>query len=371
MRVAFFHGLESPAVSEKNRALDSTFDFVYAPPMPYQTPSLFEKVLSEVKKNKIDLLIGSSMGGYFAYCISTLTGIPTLLFNPAMQGRSMDPKVRKGNKAAKHIVIFGKNDMVINPIETEAYFKREGIGTFTFHKYNMEHRIPIGIFEECIQNAKRVLDTNENYGPYFEVQPINEEWGTEAPVGTDFSFLPEEVVQTLIPNFLSNRPPIGNLTVEDDSEIDRVINAQKGLTDEDYKFIKQANDAPHDVFYQWLVLRGQKPSMHELKLMWKNERCIEICSSIKEYAKRPRPYQKTESVKLAPGVETSDYSFPSGHSCGAYYIASKMAEKYPHLSESLFNLAEKIAQSRIQAGVHYPSDIEAGKAIGIALAKIV
>jgi hypothetical protein len=371
MRVAFFHGLESPAISEKNTALDSTFGFVYAPPMPYQNPGLFEKVLSEVKKNKIDLLIGSSMGGYFAYCISSLTGIPTLLFNPAMQGRSMNTKVRMGNKSANHIVVFGKNDMVINPNDTEAYFKKEGHGSFSFNRENIEHRIPINVFTKWIQNAKSSISESSANSEFFEVQPINEEWGTEAPVRTDYSFLPEEVVQTLVPNFLTQRPPVGNLTVEDANEIDTVISAQKNLSDSDYRFIKMANDAPHEVFYQWLVLRGHKPSMQKLKGMWKNERCIEICAAIKEYAKRPRPYQSDERVQIAPGVETSDFSFPSGHSCGAYYIASKMSEQYPHLSDSLFNLAEKIAQSRIQAGVHYPSDIEAGKAIGIALAMIV
>ena len=83
MRVAFFHGLESPAISDKTVALEKLFDYVYDPAMDYKDSGLFNKVLAEVKKQKIDLLIGSSMGGWFAYCISTLTGIPTLLFNPA------------------------------------------------------------------------------------------------------------------------------------------------------------------------------------------------------------------------------------------------------------------------------------------------
>jgi hypothetical protein len=372
MRVAFFHGLESPAKSEKNTALDSIFDFVYAPPMPYTKGSLFDTVLAEVKKNKIDLLIGSSMGGYFAYCISTLTGIPTLLFNPAMQGRSFEPKTRMGSISSNHLVVFGKNDPVIDPIKTREYFNNEGVGTFTYNEENVEHRIPISVFKKWLTLASKITPTNESTMKlkYFEAtNSINEEWATDAPgIGADYSFLPEEVVQTLIPNFLTARPPVGNLTVEDENELWTILSAQECLTEEDYQFIKAANDSPPAVFYQWLTLRGQRVSMSEIQDMWKDPSNIKTVDAIKKAYKRARPYEKFPEVHLAPGIKTDDYSFPSGHACGAYYIASKLSDKFPHLSDGLYHLASRIAKTRIQAGVHYPSDVEAGRRIGISLA---
>jgi membrane-associated phospholipid phosphatase len=51
------------------------------------------------------------------------------------------------------------------------------------------------------------------------------------------------------------------------------------------------------------------------------------------------------------------------------YIACKLAKKYPHLSDGLMSLANNIANTRVQAGVHYPSDVEAGKVIGRFLAE--
>jgi hypothetical protein len=51
-------------------------------------------------------------------------------------------------------------------------------------------------------------------------------------------------------------------------------------------------------------------------------------------------------------------------------MAGKLSKKFPELKEKLVNLAERIAQTRVDAGVHFPSDIEAGKAIGECLVKI-
>jgi len=365
MRVAFFHGLESAPISEKNVALESTFDYVIAPEMDYRDSGLFDRVLKEVQNGQIDLLIGSSMGGWFAYCISTITGIPTLLFNPAVHSRSIEPTVKMGTKRVKHMVVLGKKDDVITPNETRDWFSEEGIGTFDYHTESIGHRIPINVFTKWINNMKPKMKIK-----YMHEMTTNEEWSTEAPVGVDWSFLPEEVVQTLVPNFLTARPPVGNLTVEDIKECNEIVAEQKCLTEADYAFIKQANDAPHEVFYQWLVLRGLRPSMSELRGWWENEKNIDVISKLKVALQRQRPYINFAEIHLAPGITTSDYSFPSGHSCGAFYIATKLSKKWPHLTDALFGVADRIARSRVQAGVHYPSDVQAGKAIGIALANI-
>ena len=108
--------------------------------------------------------------------------------------------------------------------------------------------------------------------------------------------------------------------------------------------------------------------MGEIRAMWKHEENIKLIDQMKNAWKRERPYQKFPDVYAVNGTETETYAFPSGHACGAYYIASKLAKKYPQLEDGLMHLADRIAKSRVQAGVHYPSDIEAGKAIGTVLA---
>jgi len=151
-RIAFFHGLESQAVSDKTAYLNENFNNVYAPPMDYKDPALFTQVLAQVRSKRIDLLIGSSMGGYFAYCISTLTGIPTIQFNPAITGRSMEPKVSFGKAASNHIVVLGKNDDVIDPHNTIKWFKENGKGNFSFNWESNGHRTPLDIFKKYVNS---------------------------------------------------------------------------------------------------------------------------------------------------------------------------------------------------------------------------
>ena len=60
-------------------------------------------------------------------------------------------------------------------------------------------------------------------------------------------------------------------------------------------------------------------------------------------------------------------SYPSGHTTQAYYIALTLSEKYPELKDSLMLIASLIAESRIDRGVHFKSDNDAGIMLAIAL----
>ena len=154
MRIAFFHGLESAAVSNKSEYLQHNFIDPYVPHMDYKDSRLFEHVLDEIKRRDIDLLVGSSMGGWFAYCLGTLTGIPTLLFNPAFHSRAFEPRVRMGFKNADNVVVLGVHDDVIVPEKSLDWIKKNGIGHFETHFENIDHRTPIGIFRKWILKNK-------------------------------------------------------------------------------------------------------------------------------------------------------------------------------------------------------------------------
>jgi len=66
MRIAFFHGLESSYISDKSEFLKQKFDDPFIPNLNYrEDKNLFFSVLMEVEKRNPDLLIGSSMGGWF------------------------------------------------------------------------------------------------------------------------------------------------------------------------------------------------------------------------------------------------------------------------------------------------------------------
>ncbi|MCX6812443.1 MAG: phosphatase PAP2 family protein [Candidatus Berkelbacteria bacterium] len=80
---------------------------------------------------------------------------------------------------------------------------------------------------------------------------------------------------------------------------------------------------------------------------------------------RPRPYVTYAAVQQLASYTTS-YSFPSAHTFLSFAIAMTIW-LYGHkkLGAALFLVAATIAVSRVAAGVHYPSDVIAGAAIGI------
>jgi hypothetical protein len=354
MKVAFFHGLESNEKSEKSQYLKTNFNS-WCPAMDYRNPKLFDEVLAHIQKDKPDLLIGSSMGGWFAYCLSTLTGIPTLLLNPAVQGRTMEPKVHLGNMKANHSVVLGSEDIVIDPVKTKTWFKGNCKGNYEFHMERIGHRTPNAIMVKH-------LKVNES---------LKEEWATESPSdGTNISILPESVIDILSPNFLVSRPPVsGGWTVEDQKEIADVLRIQKGLSDDDIKFAQRVAKSPVDEFYTYLTLRGQRINRSEIDNIWNDKSSIDLIGKIKDAYKRSRPYWAYPEVNYIPNTGSSDYSFPSGHACGSWRIALRLSKRFPHLRDGLENIAKRISDSRVYSGVHYPSDIKFGKDVALILEK--
>jgi predicted esterase YcpF (UPF0227 family) len=149
MRVAFFHGLDSAPVSEKTYALRETFDEVYDPAMDYKNTEMFNIVLKHLQENPVDLLIGSSMGGYFAYCLSTILGTRTLLFNPAVHSRPLEPIVQLGGKESNHLIVLGNTDTIITPKETEIFFN--DVSGVNIIREDIGHTIPIEVFKKYIR----------------------------------------------------------------------------------------------------------------------------------------------------------------------------------------------------------------------------
>jgi len=85
---------------------------------------------------------------------------------------------------------------------------------------------------------------------------------------------------------------------------------------------------------------------------------------LKELFQRARPCNALPDV-LTPLGCTGSFSFPSNHAINNFAAATFFAKLFPGYRSVLFISAFLVAISRVYLGLHYPSDIIAGAAIGM------
>jgi membrane-associated phospholipid phosphatase len=64
-------------------------------------------------------------------------------------------------------------------------------------------------------------------------------------------------------------------------------------------------------------------------------------------------------------------SYPSGHSCVLGAVAATLGELFPEQAELINAVVEEMGESRIYAGIHFRSDVEAGLILGRAVSDLV
>ena len=98
---------------------------------------------------------------------------------------------------------------------------------------------------------------------------------------------------------------------------------------------------------------------------------VKYIMTLKYEYNRPRPYQVAEFYDIdLNGTELNSMktpSYPSGHAIQGYLIADIMSKHDSSNTEVYQKLGEDIAQSRIIAKAHYPSDKEYGKKVANVL----
>ena len=94
-----------------------------------------------------------------------------------------------------------------------------------------------------------------------------------------------------------------------------------------------------------------------------------ITMAMKYTFDRQRPYEKYPDL-IHPVSTEPDPSFPSGHTAAAFSLATSLSITYPkwYVIAPSAVWACGVGLSRINQGVHYPSDVMTGAAIGIGCA---
>ena len=86
--------------------------------------------------------------------------------------------------------------------------------------------------------------------------------------------------------------------------------------------------------------------------------------TLKYHYNRPRPVQlgHYHKIPVSPAIFSNANSpaFPSGHAMEARLFALILSEKYPFAADKIMNIGNRTAESRLNVGLHYPSDTEFG-----------
>lgn len=85
MKVLFLHGYKSSPNTNKFAAIEAEQKFCFH--MDYENTDhadVFNFYMDKVREVEPDVIVGHSLGGYFALLVSTFTGIPCVLINPQL-----------------------------------------------------------------------------------------------------------------------------------------------------------------------------------------------------------------------------------------------------------------------------------------------
>ena len=124
-------------------------------------------------------------------------------------------------------------------------------------------------------------------------------------------------------------------------------------TPENIKFFKITDASPLEAF------RGKitEEQFQRLKKEVVSPPVIHKITYYKKLYNRARPVQVAlETVDALESKTANTPAFPSGHAFQAYYAAKLLSKWEPARKEEWEDIAERVANIRIIAGLHYPSD---------------
>lgn len=148
----------------------------------------------------------------------------------------------------------------------------------------------------------------------------------------------------------------------EDREIDAVIAAVEGATDQQKKDYKNCDkDAS---YYIKEHMRKNSLEFDEDVIEYIEKQCSPIIRHYKNHFNRPRPYQVADLYnKVLNRFKTGTAktpAYPSGHSMQPMIVALHYSKKYPEHKNEFIRGAKICGYGRVIAGLHYPSDYDAG-----------
>ena len=146
----------------------------------------------------------------------------------------------------------------------------------------------------------------------------------------------------------------------------RIMMAKMGtVSTEDLIFARDCEESWEQIFIDFFTAKRIEEGVSELQRI--DDQTESILFYLKNIINRPRPYQLAYAMELPlyPIIHTNACSsaYPSGHALSAYIMSEYYSRKYPQYRPELILLGNRIADSRVQMGIHFPSDGEISRKI--------
>jgi acid phosphatase (class A) len=134
------------------------------------------------------------------------------------------------------------------------------------------------------------------------------------------------------------------------------------------------------------VCRSAIPSLQAVKDCWNRERPFVVDPALapleRSFAStklrsapayvQATPFPLVDSSRMAPaGAKLYSPSYPSGHATVGVMMATLLAQMVPERRAALFAHGWAYGDSRVVSGVHFPSDVAAGRVLGTMLVQLM
>ena len=151
--------------------------------------------------------------------------------------------------------------------------------------------------------------------------------------------------------YYSDRKIKDNLYPDSYKESYKVL---KKMNNPDMEFFLLSDESPRAPFIEYLESKNLEYSKDDLRDII-NE-TYPVIIQIKNYYNRPRPEQVNSEIEAYDSNTAKTPAYPSGHALQSYVIAKRLSQKHPLHTLKFYKIADRIANSRVSVGLHYPSD---------------
>jgi acid phosphatase (class A) len=164
-------------------------------------------------------------------------------------------------------------------------------------------------------------------------------------------------------------PPPADGSPEQKGEIDHLLEIQGKRTPADVERATKHADLSGFTFAEVLGTWFNKTDLPVTAALMTDvaSETKAVVSVAKKQFNRQRPF--VTDTRVQPAIPEKGFSYPSGHSTAGTVDAAVLAEMFPEHKDELTALGKQVGEDREVAGVHYPSDVEAGRKIGAEIAK--